>query len=594
MSRRVLVVALQPSPPSGPIYGQVSDPVDFMKSQQYAHEHVDKVTRDALMNGAAAAAVYGFDFTIGSGLSLSIAVGEVFGTDGTLYDTVPAQANVVSFAANSGPNPRIDLLVAVIAKDVDALPANKYFTQLRNEGEILAGTVYPWEQFNVNTERLNQVTLSVKQGTPASSPVAPAAGANEVPLFQVRVNAGATSLAPDKVTDVRNKFKSLSSVATDLAAHIAAADPHPQYLTQAEGDGRYSLLGHTHADATTSVSGFMSGADKTKLGHLPDMTLADFDTRYVNATGDTMGAALHVIYGGPTDAFPAGSAVGLRASINGAAGTAPIAVFGYAQAGLGNGDVAYGGFFTSHADRALAASGTTSYGVYGATEGGDTRWAGYFNGNVHVVGNFSKGGGSFLIDHPLDPNNKDLRHGFVESNCYGLVYWKSVVLEDGAAQVDLDALLGFSRGTCAALWRNIMVVAIRHQSGAHVNDNISLGIGMDVGAMFLNLESEVEGDIAEVRFLICAERRDPYILQAPFVDGSGNFVPEANKPGLTAEDEALLDPLDVEVPTGNPLIGQTVSMTVPPLIGKQGFPYHPQVVDGGVAPTREVSYIEST
>ena len=37
------------------------------------------------------------------------------------------------------------------------------------------------------------------------------------------------------------------------------------------------------------------------------------------------------------------------------------------------------------------------------------------NGDVHVTGNLSKGGGSFQIDHPLDPKNKYLYHSFVES-----------------------------------------------------------------------------------------------------------------------------------------------------------------------------------
>jgi len=36
-------------------------------------------------------------------------------------------------------------------------------------------------------------------------------------------------------------------------------------------------------------------------------------------------------------------------------------------------------------------------------------------GDVNVTGNLSKGGGSFKIDHPLDPANKYLYHSFVES-----------------------------------------------------------------------------------------------------------------------------------------------------------------------------------
>lgn len=37
------------------------------------------------------------------------------------------------------------------------------------------------------------------------------------------------------------------------------------------------------------------------------------------------------------------------------------------------------------------------------------------NGDVQVTGTLSKGGGSFKIDHPLDPANKYLYHSFVES-----------------------------------------------------------------------------------------------------------------------------------------------------------------------------------
>jgi hypothetical protein len=53
--------------------------------------------------------------------------------------------------------------------------------------------------------------------------------------------------------------------------------------------------------------------------------------------------------------------------------------------------------------------GASIYGAAGAV------WAGLFDGNVDVTGNLSKGGGSFKIDHPLDPANKYLYHSFVES-----------------------------------------------------------------------------------------------------------------------------------------------------------------------------------
>jgi hypothetical protein len=45
----------------------------------------------------------------------------------------------------------------------------------------------------------------------------------------------------------------------------------------------------------------------------------------------------------------------------------------------------------------------------------NTGFAGVFIGDVDVIGNLSKSGGSFKIDHPLDPVNKYLYHSFVES-----------------------------------------------------------------------------------------------------------------------------------------------------------------------------------
>ncbi|HTI30052.1 MAG TPA: hypothetical protein VL687_06815 [Methylomirabilota bacterium] len=56
----------------------------------------------------------------------------------------------------------------------------------------------------------------------------------------------------------------------------------------------------------------------------------------------------------------------------------------------------------------------TAAGVYGGSAG-TSSYAGYFAGHVHVTGTLSKGGGSFRIDHPLDPANRILQHSFVES-----------------------------------------------------------------------------------------------------------------------------------------------------------------------------------
>ena len=75
------------------------------------------------------------------------------------------------------------------------------------------------------------------------------------------------------------------------------------------------------------------------------------------------------------------------------------------------------GTFKGVSGRVTGSTGTpTKYGVYGEVDTSvGTRYAGWFQGNVNVSGTLSKSGGSFKIDHPLDPANKYLSHSFVES-----------------------------------------------------------------------------------------------------------------------------------------------------------------------------------
>jgi hypothetical protein len=108
----------------------------------------------------------------------------------------------------------------------------------------------------------------------------------------------------------------------------------------------------------------------------------------------------------------------------------PVGVYGEAP---GNGWGIWGVNFAS----GLGVSGFSSggRGVFGQS---DTGWAGYFQGNVHVTGNVSKSGGSFKIDHPLDPEGKYLYHSFVESPDMKNVYDGVVTLDqNGEAWVEL-------------------------------------------------------------------------------------------------------------------------------------------------------------
>jgi hypothetical protein len=91
-----------------------------------------------------------------------------------------------------------------------------------------------------------------------------------------------------------------------------------------------------------------------------------------------------------------------------------------------SGDGVYGEYVsTSHINYGIL--GTSSYGVYGGSVSGHAvhgssigGHAGYFNGDVHITGTLT--GGKTVIDHPLDPENKLLRHNFVESPEHLLIY----------------------------------------------------------------------------------------------------------------------------------------------------------------------------
>ena len=96
-----------------------------------------------------------------------------------------------------------------------------------------------------------------------------------------------------------------------------------------------------------------------------------------------------------------------------------------------NADTGRGIFTLATGDNANAL-----YAVAGVGSSG-TR-AAYLQGDVDISGSLSKGGGSFKIDHPLDPENKYLSHSFVESPDMMNVYNGNVVLDaDGQAVIEL-------------------------------------------------------------------------------------------------------------------------------------------------------------
>jgi hypothetical protein len=108
---------------------------------------------------------------------------------------------------------------------------------------------------------------------------------------------------------------------------------------------------------------------------------------------------------------------------------------GYGVEGQSDGNVGVRG--RSNSGWGVYASSSSGVGVYGSSES-EGGYAAYLEGRVRIVGRLSKSGGSFKIDHPLDPANKYLHHSFVESPDMKNVYDGVVVLDDnGEAVIDL-------------------------------------------------------------------------------------------------------------------------------------------------------------
>lgn len=130
-------------------------------------------------------------------------------------------------------------------------------------------------------------------------------------------------------------------------------------------------------------------------------------------------------------------------------GTATAGVLGYADAPSSNGVYGECSNGTSFPLGIWGVSIRGNPNIYGYTN--TNGYAGYFGlasisgsghvrilDNLSVVGTISKGGGSFLIDHPLDPENKYLYHSFVESPDMMNIYNGNVTTdENGEAVVKL-------------------------------------------------------------------------------------------------------------------------------------------------------------
>ncbi len=136
-------------------------------------------------------------------------------------------------------------------------------------------------------------------------------------------------------------------------------------------------------------------------------------------------------------------------------------------------------------------------------------------GNLVVTGSFSKGNGTFLIDHPLDPKNKLLYHSFVESPDVKNIY-DGVVTLDEKGEVEITLPTYFE-----ALNRDF-----RYQFFPLEGPSPNLYIKEGIKENRFTISGGTPG--GKVSWQVTGIRHDPYIKKNPIITevwkGSGQPV----------------------------------------------------------------------
>ncbi|MBN2858451.1 MAG: hypothetical protein JXN63_08625 [Candidatus Delongbacteria bacterium] len=162
-------------------------------------------------------------------------------------------------------------------------------------------------------------------------------------------------------------------------------------------------------------------------------------------------------------------------------------------------------------------TGTYIYGLYGDADGGTTRnvsvygsgatgtgtnWAGYFNGDVNIIGTTVKSFDAVKIDHPLDPENKYLFHSDITSDQMTNIYHGNVILDsDGKALVEL------------AEWVEEINKDFRYQLTAIGAPGPNLYIAKKISGNTFEIAGGIEG--MEVSWQVTGIRNDKYAQKNP-------------------------------------------------------------------------------
>jgi len=229
------------------------------------------------------------------------------------------------------------------------------------------------------------------------------------------------------------------------------------------GPNNYGVYG-TATGATNNWAGFFEQGNvhvQNRLGiattTVPSALTVGSNQRFqVNNLGytgiNTAPNANYMVYGlndatifGPDKAVFFAHRVGTSTAANGGTGwgfgVVDAAVRGFNAWGNNFSASGYFGGYTDFANSAnlmVYNQSTAQFTAAQYKDAGSTVWGLYVQGNAQITGNLTKGGGTFKIDHPLDPENKYLYHSFVESPDMMNVYNGNTVTDaSGTATIQL-------------------------------------------------------------------------------------------------------------------------------------------------------------
>lgn len=267
--------------------GRYMMPPDFMKSQSFAHAHVEQMVGDMLLAGTPSPRVAGMNLTRTGGLGISVAAGRVYDpATGKSHEAEAATALVL--AAAHAALARVDSVYAKLETDAAARIKFLPHVQLRTDDEKARNVPRFTEgDLEAATELHTRAVVQVRAGVPDAAPVAPALQAGEVELFRVQVPAGAVALAAGNVTDMRGTMPSLYQLANNVGgvldeiieakvASLLMSDMSPIVW---DWDNIANRINHTIANASAGSAGLMSAADFNKLAGIEAGAIAGVAVR---------------------------------------------------------------------------------------------------------------------------------------------------------------------------------------------------------------------------------------------------------------------------------------------------------------------------